>query len=206
MKKLFALILAAMLLLAFFAACNAPPEAIETTTEAPAEPLRPNPLGFDPNNPEDLASNNETIWLEWMEANNLLITADDYRFGEFYLPHMPFEEAQQHFPSAPLSERVEDFSNEFHTAKTWLFDSLELMFVSEDDSPLYLYSIISTDPGLVTPRGLRVGDSAEKVYALYGIPQYVTGNQWSFGDGFYDRFGVILENGIVQSIRVNTVM
>jgi len=166
-----------------------------------------NPLDFDPYSAEGWyiyggdGWRDSAIWLTWMKEKEMLIAKSDCSFGDFYLS-MPLEDAAQHFPSVPLSEKVENYA--VVAEKTLTFDSLVLMFVSvnDDESEGYtLFAIETSSSEYVTPRGLRVGDDAEKVFVLYGLPMWVLNNEWTYGkDENYSRFRVTVENGVVQKI------
>lgn len=211
--RFIALVLVGVVIAPVLGACDGSnPAANETTTEQTAATaqttiatIAANPFGFDPNHPEGWSAYDDPqAWEDWMRGQGLLIAESDYTFGSFTLL-MPLEDAREQFPSAPLSETDDDDGSLI--TKTIVFDSLVLFFVSEKaDNHLTLYSIEAASPDYVTPRGLRVGDDAEKVYALYGVPLMVDENKWSYGDGFYSLFHVVVENGIVRTIHLNSVM
>jgi len=203
--RLASLVVAIVLAASVLSACNAASPAASKTTTERATTAKPalNPFGFDPDHPEGWSIYGGKDWdacLKWMNERKLLIAESDYSLGAFTL-QMPFDDATKLFPSAFLSDEEKD------SARTLAFPSLTLMFVkADDDGKFTLYSIEATGPGYVTPRGLCVGDNAEKVYALYGVPYYVLDNKWAYGDGEYSLFSVMVENGIVQKICVNSVM
>jgi len=75
-----------------------------------------------------------------------------------------------------------------------------------NNEPFALSSITATDPTLTTPRGLRVGDTAEALFVLYGIPVSVLDNVWTYGDGDYNIFHVTVRNGVVEQLWLHAVM
>jgi len=143
-------------------------------------------------------------WLEQKYGQEWWISPEnDFSYGEFNI-HMSVDNAAKHYPSAPLSDVTSEIAaGDYQRIVT--FDTLVLTFVSSG-SPFGLYSIESTDPSLITPRGLRVGDDVIKVLELYRTPKYIENNVWVFGDGGYEYFKVTVKCGTVQKIRVNCVM
>jgi len=188
-------------------ATTAPATTAATTSAAPE-----NPFGFDPNHPEDWnmgETDKWQKWLDWMTSKDLLISGKDYSVEDFDLV-MSLKDAQKYFPSKPLSETQK--SNEEYggfPTKKLTFDSLVLTFVQIGKGEPFTLSLIEiTGGGYVTPRGLRVGDSAEKLYELYGIPEYVSKNKWTFVTeaGAYKIFHVIVVKGVVKKILLNSIM
>ena len=181
----------------------------EPTTQPPTAASTENPLGFDPNNPEGWFLDTEEDWgkwSDWMKSKGLPIAEKDYSIGDFTLL-MTLEDAKKQFPSKPLSETEED--QEVLIEKKTTFDSLVLIFVQLDNEPPFdLYSIEVTGKKYITPRGLRVGDSAEKLFTLYGIPSSVRNNEWAFMDneGNYELFYATVVNGIVKKVVLTSIM
>jgi len=134
---------------------------------------------------------------------NSSLTEEDLSFGEFSL-NMALEDAVPLFPSSPISETETD--DGYITTKTLTFDSLEIMFLSEEGRPFTLYYITTTGSALVTPRGLRVGDSAKELFSLYGVPSTAMDGVWIYGYGEFQNFHVTIKKGIVQQIRLNSVL
>ena len=197
MKKLFYIFLTITFLITFLSACN-----LSETTLPTIEIF--NPDDFDPNNPEGWVAESSDAWWDWAAEEELLLSADDYSFGEFSLI-MPFEQAAAHFPSDPISVAEED--RKFLIEKVVTFDALKIVFWSIDNGAFHLHSVTVTDSTLATPRGLRVGDDAETVAALYGVPAFVSENVWTFGDeNFFHLFHVTVVDGIVEQIHLHGVM
>jgi len=71
-----------------------------------------------------------------------------------------------------------------------------------------IYSITVTSDYYATPRGLKVGDSSEKLQQLYGKPSHIDeGSVWVYSSASgYDLFFATVRNGNVVSIKVSQVM
>ena len=159
---------------------------------------------FDINNPEGWQ---HTIDWDYFLKNEQIITIKDYVLGGFQLG-MTFENAVQYFPDGlyTITEEGDEFA--FH--KILEFESLILNFVKidVDNIPFGIYSISTSNPEYSTVRGLRVGDNAEKIFALYGTPWYVRNNVWSYicseAGHIGRKFTVI--NGVVTEILIQGTM
>lgn len=171
-----------------------------TTTQTATAQATTNAYGFDPNHPEGWVAEGD----KWYKEKGT--TDSDYDIGEFSIG-MSLKNATKYFPSKSLSETKKNDGD--YITKTLTFDSLVLTFMQVDSgSPFDLYSVEVIGKGYTTTRGLCIGDSAEKLYELYGVPAGVANNVWTFMDkeGFYSRFSVTVVKGIVKTILVNNVM
>lgn len=107
---------------------------------------------------------------------------------------------------SPDSVRTED--NPFNpgdTLVTWHYPG---MSVAIGDGKVYGFAL--TGPGAETPRGLRVGDTAERVRELYGAPGGTYENSWDYpdpadGSGLH-VIRVEVENGRVTHIWVGWLL
>ena len=213
MKKNYAITAATFALVAAITGCNSPSagptqesqspsvESSPTVMASPSVEISPSsPSSFDPNNPEGWEAEGD----EWYKE--LGTTEEDLGIGNFTLG-MAFEEAASYFPSDPLSDTKT--AGGLLTERTLTFDSLVLVFVEdENEPPVSLYSIEVNGPGYTTPRGLQVGNDANKLVALYGTPWYVQNQKWIFIDiyGGYTNFSATVADGLVKSIKVNQSM
>ncbi len=169
------------------------PETTAITTAAKES----NPLGFDPNNPEGWSVEDWDAWQKWMEDHALQITEADYSIGEFTLG-MPLQDAKQLFQEGAeiKMNRIDNYlSEEIVTYGDW-----RLEFSSSGDYPYDLSSIKISGSQVETPRGLRVGDTAEKLYELYGIPVNVHDHEWTFEPDL-NHFTVTVLDGVVKTIE-----
>ena len=225
--KKFIFILTALILLMSFAACNnestqddiqdteqdkstetASTTENETTTENLPPDFYPDKyfesleifLLFDPYNPG-----------EWFPAGLInegkFITENDLYIGDFHL-NAELEKYVEYLQSADYTEAEKNDGS--ISIKTYISDSAILTFiqVSDVNRPFTLYSVKIMCGEYITPRGLRVGDSVDKVVELYGIPQIVDESIWHYyTEGFgYDLFQVLIVDHVVQEIRINLVM
>jgi len=167
-----------------------------------------NPLGFNPNNPEGWsveAQDKWQDWSDWMTSKGLPISGKDYSVGDFSLG-MSLKKAAKYFSAKPFSETEED--NGSYIEQKVTLNSLVLCFIKSDNHPsVSLREIDITGKKYATPRGLRVGDSAEKLYELYGIPASVSKNVWTFAceNETRENFYVTVVNGVVEKIRTTNI-
>jgi len=179
----------------------------ESTTEITTTRAKINLSEFNPNIPEgwSMYEDGSETWFDWMISEEMIINENDSVLGNFKR-NMSMDEAAKFFPSEPLSENIKSIEGFLHE-KTLYFDSLKLAFTSVDESPYALSSIETSSSELATPRGLHVGDDAESLLSLYGVPYYVLNNVWSYKTAQHlSVFHVTVENGIVQKICVNSVV
>ena len=210
-----------------------PPSEIgsETTLPPPtsAEQIPPeiDPPAFDPLNPDGWAarewilrgiSYNEGKYIEGVtfddERKHFIFYAD-FVIGNFYI-ELTFDEAALNFPfeSYTKSERVIEGTDII--IKTITFNNFELSFWNFDNIRSYngflLMSIEVSGAEHTTTRGLRVGDTAERVYKLYGIPSFVSSkdsefapNTWYYNMKFEENsnFRVVVVDGIVESFLIH---
>jgi len=172
------------------------------------------PFGFDLYDPEGWSGGGEwsrhqqNQW-SWMDEQGLLLAQDDLAIGNFRLG-MTLEEAREYIPA----EDVREFLDE--TQKTIMFGFLGLLFSEGDNDSFILEWLSIHGSEHATPRGLRVGDSAETLYELYGIPHLVGRDEWRYdyivwneeNGRFQVRFpleylGVFVVDGIVEEIRID---
>jgi len=206
MRKLFAIALTIAMLAVTLAGCGAPmPESpaetttyatrVTTTTEAPTEQQYHHPRDFDWRNLNDerwVADRNAMT--QWLEQEGFEYPVFGYRIGEFHLG-MTFEEAQQYFSGEPVIEH-----SEFSNWKRFTFDGLVLSFSHHGDDEHFISSIKVTAPAFATSRGLRVGDNADQVLEIYGVPNLVSNDVWFYTLQSLDLFHITVINDIVTEI------
>lgn len=102
---------------------------------------------------------------------------------------------------APRAIKRHEFQpGEWHT--TWLYDGLEVEF-----GGIARVGISLTSSRVRTHRGLAVGDSVERVIALYGRPSEIMDSDWVYEDP-RERLHVIsvtVRDGRVASIFVGSL-
>lgn len=82
-------------------------------------------------------------------------------------------------------------------------DGLEVYIVENS-----VYSIKTSNPNYPTKRGLKVGDTQDKLVKLYGQPLYKDGDIWQYNihDEDYIVFYVTVKNGIITDFEVCLTM
>jgi hypothetical protein len=196
---------------------EAPSTNVITPTPPPKINVTPTPYSyptpkielpeFDPLNPEGWS-----IW-NWTNENFLynegkyLEYSIDDIIGGFY-PDMTLNETIRTLPSKTYikSERVIEGTPTI--VKTYTFDNISLDFwnIGSDDE-FILMSIELFGIEYETVRGLRVGDTAEKVYELYGIPMFVSdeNDTWHYSIRYEYRSSLqtTVVEGVVTRIRIS---
>lgn len=134
-----------------------------------------------------------------MEDKNS-ITLDDLQLGKVKL-EMSYEELIKVMGQKPKKEEQEEY--EGLEAKTLFFaDNTQIYIV--DDS---VYSINVTSSEYSTPRGLKTGDSADRLIELYGEPSNKEDeSHWGYSYGGYELFTVVLEKNKVAEIQIDVAM
>jgi len=177
------------------------------------------PFGFDLQNPEGWSAGGlqaEQRQWTWMDEQGLLLTQDDFAMGNFRVG-MTIDEAREYITTEDVREvYAEEFSE-----IAFFFGYFQLVFEAVDEESfalrrLSLFNNVMEPEAYATPRGLRVGDSVETLYELYGIPRFVGfgSNEWSYDYVVWDeesssfqvhflpRLSVIVVDRIVEEIRI----
>ncbi|MDF2521559.1 MAG: hypothetical protein K0R84_2187, partial [Clostridia bacterium] len=105
------------------------------------------------------------------------LTMEDLQFGQLKL-RMNSEELTEALQARPLQVIMEQNG----LLEKRFYDGIELQLLSGEVS-----YISTTSDQYVTPRGLKVGDSVEKLIELYGTPSQIYNNVYSFdfSDEYY---------------------
>jgi hypothetical protein len=128
------------------------------------------------------------------------VTLDDLQLGSVKLD-MSYNELMKVLKQKPDKEETEEY--EGLEARTLFF---------ADDTQIYVvdnavYSINVTSPDYATPRGLKVGDSTDRLIELYGEPDTrEEKDHWGYNYNGYEVFTVIVEDGKVTEMQVDLVM
>jgi uncharacterized protein YceK len=128
------------------------------------------------------------------------ISLDDLQLGNVKLD-MPYEKVLDVMKSKPENEETDEY--EGMEAKTLFYkDGTEIYLV---DGAVYSINVISGD--YPTPRGLKVGDTAERLKELYGEPNNKNdATHWGYTYDGYELFSVVLEDNKIVEIQVDLVM
>lgn len=128
------------------------------------------------------------------------ITLDDLQLGDIKL-NMTYEKVLLAMKTKPENENVDEY--EGMESKTLFFkDGTEIYLV---DGTIYSINVISGD--YPTPRGLKVGDTSEKLKKLYGEPDNVNDEtHWGYTYDGYELFSVVLKDDKVVEIQIDILM
>jgi outer membrane murein-binding lipoprotein Lpp len=128
------------------------------------------------------------------------ITEKDFKIGNIEL-YMKPQDVKNAMGKEPI-EITDKTDESGKTVRMKYDDGTEIVFLVDQ-----VCSIFVVSPGYITPRGLAVGDSLEKVFELYGQPLSKDGPVWDYeGLGEYDMFHVYVKDDRVTGIMVNLVM
>ena len=192
MKKLFAIVLAMMMVLSL-AACGAEEEnnADLVITRAPVEeteaPAAQDEATEAPAEAED-------------EAAPAVIEVEFYAFeaeGVQLVPGAAFD--ADALPEASSVYTVPSCALEGTDNVYNYDDAFEVTAFDEGDGE-FIYSVYILDPNVTTPEGLALGDSKDSVVALYGAGYQDNGNEYVYqaGDTILD---IIFQGDSVASIE-----
>lgn len=162
-------------------------------------------------NKEWIAKNAETINYIAMSARTTresygsslgsdnAITFDDLKLGGVSLD-MSYDDVLKAMKKEPTEKVEEEYGGS---------EALTLFF--DDDTQIYIvdgsvYSINVISPDYPTPRGLRVGDSQEKLIELYGEPESKDEGYWGYAKDGYELLTVIVQDAKVSEIQVDIPM
>jgi len=161
---------------------------------------------FDLNNPPnewELPDYVEDWQTYCLDNKDIWITASDYRIGDFRLI-MPLDDVYQYI-SSDICEEIEFDSGDYVEKTLILLNSLVLVFIETYDDSFSLHSVEVSGTEYATPRGLRIGDTAEKLFELYGMPWYITNNVWTYLDEGWGNeiLHITVVDSIVQKIYLH---
>ena len=128
-----------------------------------------------------------------------VIALDELQLGEIRLD-MTYDEMMKVMKSKLVKEEPEEF--EGLVAKTLYF---------EDDTQIYVvdntvYSINVTSPDYPTLRGLKTGDTVERLVELYGEPSNKEDESWGYTYDGYELFTVVIKEGKVAEIQIDVAL
>ena len=128
------------------------------------------------------------------------ITLDDLKLGEMTLG-IHEEDLLTVMNQKP--ENVVEEEYEGLVAKTLFFSDNTQVYVVDH----IVYSINVTSSGYETPRGLKTGDSEERLKDLYGEPSSVDEeNYWGYAYEGYELLTVRIVDGKVSEIQIDLAM
>lgn len=188
MKKIIAIALAAVLLLALTACGGSEPAATTAapTTAAPAAQVVPEAqiVGGD------------------KEADSSDIIVEDGTFsftfeGVELIPGQAFDASALPAPAATSTIPSCAFSG---TDNVYTYDTIEIIAYDEGNGE-HLYSVYLLDPNTATNEGLMLGDSVEQMVSIYGDGYTNNGSEYAYYRG-ETILVVLAKNDVINSIEI----
>lgn len=96
-------------------------------------------------------------------------------------------------PSDVIEEKYEGM-----TTKTLFFPDDTQVYIVNDS----VFTVNVTSSDYATPRGLKPGDSEEKILELYGEPNNKEDGVWGYYINGYELFTVVVVDGVVDQIQI----
>jgi hypothetical protein len=123
------------------------------------------------------------------------IDPGDLKLGDIDI-NMSYSELIAAMGQEPLDVVEEDY--EGMSTKTLFFPDDTQVYIVNDT----VYTVNVTSPDYATPRGLRPGDSEERILELYGEPNKKEDGVWGYYIDGYELFTVVVKDGIVDQIQI----
>lgn len=115
---------------------------------------------------------------------------------------MPYSELSEVMGSEIRKSKLRDLGSDGYDYDLFYQDGTTVHMLNDK-----VYSIEVSSNKYQTPRGLRVGDTKERVIELYNYPAYQSGTEWNYStEGDYILFSIIYEDDKVIKININLVM
>lgn len=134
-----------------------------------------------------------------MVSESNLITPDDLKLGNLE-PGMTYEKLLSVMGQEPVDKTEE----EYHGMKA------EMLNFSDDTQVYVVNGIVQiinvVDPSYETPRGLKPGESEERIIELYGEPDNKDEEVWGYCIDGYELLTIVLYDGVVSQIQIEHEM
>lgn len=134
-----------------------------------------------------------------MVSESNLITPDDLKLGNLE-PGMTYEKLLSVMGQEPVDKTEE----EYHGMKA------EMLNFSDDTQVYVVNGIVQiinvVDPSYETPRGLKPGESEERIIELYGEPDNKDEEVWGYCIDGYELLTIVLYDGVVSQIQIEYEM
>jgi hypothetical protein len=124
------------------------------------------------------------------------ITPEDLKLGSIIVG-MSYDDLLKAIGQAPEDEVLEKY--EGLTLRTLYFADETQVYVVGDT--VYTVNITSSD--YETPRGLKTGDSEDRLLELYGEPASKNDGIWGYNYNGYELFTAVVEDGIVTQLQID---
>lgn len=130
------------------------------------------------------------------DAQENTITPQELQLGSITVG-MTYDDLLGTLDQKPEDETVEEY--EGLVIKTLFFVDGTQVYVVDD----IVYTINVISPEYVTPKGLKTGDSEERLQELYGEPSIKKDGKWGYHYKGYEIFTVVVEEDIVTQIQID---
>lgn len=129
------------------------------------------------------------------------ITLDDMKLGKIRIG-MNYDELKNVMGEEPVTEDIDELSGT-DSKRLSFSDETEILLV---DNTVYTVNVISDK--YETPRGLKVGDSVQKLEELYGKADNVNEEDgiWGYTYKGYELLTVVIEDDKVTQIQIDSLM
>lgn len=124
------------------------------------------------------------------------IKKDDLQLGDISvgITYAELIEAMKQEP-----EDIEEENYEGFATKTLFFSDGTQVYIVDD----IVYTVNVTSPDYVTPRGLKTGDSRQRLEELYGSPSNESDGILGYTYNGYELFTVVIEDDKVSQIQID---
>lgn len=130
-----------------------------------------------------------------MEDEISNITPDDLKLGKIEVG-MTYDALLDVIGQEPSDAVDEDYDG-MKTKMMCFSDNTQVYIVNN-----IVYTVNVVDPAYATPRGLRPGDSEEKILELYGEPNRKEDGIWGYNINGYELLTIVTEDGVVTQIQI----
>lgn len=124
------------------------------------------------------------------------IKREDLQLGDL-LAGMTYDELIEVMDKMPEDIATEEYDG--FATKTLFFDDGTQVYIVDD----IVYTVNVTSPDYVTPRGLKTGDSKQRLEELYGEPSNESDGIVGYAYKGYELFMVVIEDNKVTQIQID---
>ncbi|GEM_PF-733819 len=123
------------------------------------------------------------------------ITPDDLKLGDIEAG-ITYEKLLEIMGQEPVDVAEEAYEGMI-TKMVYFPDDTQVYVVND-----IVFTVNVTDPGYTTPRGLKTGDSEERILELYGEPNTKSDGIWGYNIDGYELLTLVVTDGIVTQIQI----
>ena len=129
-------------------------------------------------------------------SNENTITLEDLQLGGITVG-MSYDNLLKTLGQMPEDEDLEEYDG--LSVRTLYFADGTQVYVVDD----IVYTVNVISPDYETPKGLKTGDSEERLQDLYGEPTTKEDGIWGYHYNGYELFTAVVEEGIVTQIQID---